>query len=71
MSVGADYVVAVGDQKVTATAAVTGGWDQSADASLGTVSIPQAGRVTVSVRARDVATWKALNLFAVKLIPTP
>jgi len=71
LSVGADYVVAVGDQKVTATAAVTGGWDQSADASLGTVSIPQAGRVTVSVRARDVATWKALNLFAVKLIPTP
>ena len=71
LSGGADYVVTVGDQKVTATAAVTSGWDQTADAQLGTVNIPQAGKVTVSVRARDVATWKAINLFGVKLTPVP
>ena len=71
MSGGADYVVTVGDQKINATAPVTGGWDQTADASLGTVSILEAGKVTVSVRARDVAARKAINLFGVKLTPVP
>ncbi len=71
VSGGAEYAVQVGGQTVTATAPVTGGWDKTAETSLGTVSIPQAGKVTVSVRARDAATWKAINLFAVKLTPAP
>lgn len=65
------FMVEVGGQKINATAPNTGGWDKFAPAELGSVTLPQAGKVTVNVRARDAATWHAINLNAVKLTPAP
>ena len=62
-------MVEVGDQIVNAAAPQTGGWDQFTTTGLGTVEIKQAGNLVVKVRAADAATWRALNLNSVKLVP--
>lgn len=47
----------------------TGSWDTFADVDLGQVELTDAKPTTVTVRARDAASWKALNLRDVKLSP--
>jgi alpha-L-fucosidase len=63
----AEFVVEVAGQKLTGKASQTGAWDQFKDVSLGRIEIKQAGEQTLSIRPKDPATWRAMNLRAVKL----
>ncbi len=66
---GSDFVVEIGDQVLTASAPKTSSWDRFESISLGEVRIKQPGDVTVTVRAKDAAKWKPINLRAIVLEP--
>lgn len=63
------FVVSVGEASLSAIAQNTGAWDQFSDINLGTIEVKQAGDLTVSVRAKDPATWKPINLNSFRLEP--
>ena len=65
----AEFVVEVGGEKISAKALQTSGWDQFSTTDLGPVEIKQAGDFTVNVRAKDAASWRAINLNSVRLMP--
>ena len=65
----AKFVVEVGEQTINVTPPASGGWDKFSTTALGTVEIKQAGQLVVKVRAADAASWKAINLNSVRLIP--
>jgi len=65
----AKFVVEIGGQSITATPPASGGWGKFSTTALGTVEIKEAGNLVVKVRAADAATWKAINLNSVRLIP--
>jgi Tol biopolymer transport system component len=65
----AEFVVEIGDQKLTGTAPKTGDWDRFQGCSVGRVEIKSPGVQVIHVRARDAAGWKAINLRALRLSP--
>ncbi len=67
----ANFVVQVCGQIVEATAPQTGGWDKFTTSKLGIIEIRQPGEFTVNVRAQDPASWKAINLHSIRLMPVP
>jgi alpha-L-fucosidase len=62
-------VISIGDESLPARLANTGGWDRFSDINPGTIEVKQAGELTVSVRAKDAASWKAINLNSLRLEP--
>jgi alpha-L-fucosidase len=65
----ARFMIEIGGQKVLASVPGTEGWDKFATTDLGVVEIPRTGAVEVKVRAIDGASWKAINLNSIKLVP--
>jgi alpha-L-fucosidase len=65
---GGEYTVAVGDQKLTAKAKSTGGWEQYKTLRLGQVKVP-AGRTSVSIKSNGKPRGALMNLQSVKLDP--
>ncbi len=63
----AEFIIGVGDKTLAATSPQTAGWDQFLTSDLGTITISKPGKLTVSVRAKDAASWKAMNLNSVRL----
>ena len=66
----ASFVVEVGSEILSAQAPMTGSWDKFQTVDIGRFQIIQPGELVVKVRAKDKATWKALNLNSVKLTLT-
>ena len=66
----ASFVVEVGGQTISAQAPVTGSWEKFQTVDIGRIQNKQPGDLTVKVRAKDKATWKAINLNSVKLTLT-
>jgi alpha-L-fucosidase len=66
----ASFMVEVGGQTISAQAPVTGSWEEFQTVNLGQIQIKQPGDLAVKVRAKDKATWKAINLNSVKLTLT-
>jgi len=66
---GGEFVVGVGDKTLPAKVSQAEGWDKFSTLDIGSVEIKQAGEVVVSVRAKDAASWKAMNLTSVRLEP--
>jgi alpha-L-fucosidase len=64
-------VVELAGKRLAAKAAKTAGWDDFKGVGLGQIEITQPGEQLVAVRAKDAATWKAINLRAVRLQPVP
>ncbi|SPE50528.1 hypothetical protein SBV1_1150018 [Verrucomicrobia bacterium] len=62
-------MVEAGSERISAKAPATAGWDKFSTTELGTVEIKQSGNLVVSVRAKDSATWKAINLNALRFTP--
>jgi len=58
----AQFAVELAGQTLTATAPNTGSWDKFETVTLGTITLPQAGELPVSCKARNAQTWKATNL---------
>ena len=65
----AGFVVEAGGETVGAQAPATGSWDKFQTVELGQLQIKQPGELVVKVRAKDKATWKAINLNSVNLTP--
>jgi alpha-L-fucosidase len=65
----AKFTVEIGGQRLTGTSPASGGWDKFSATSLGKVEIKQTGKLNVTVHATDPATWRAINLNSVRLIP--
>jgi alpha-L-fucosidase len=65
----ANFVVEVGGEKISAQAPMTGSWDKFQTIDLGQIQIKQTGNLMVKVRAKDSASWKAINLNSVQLTP--
>ncbi|MCX6875816.1 MAG: alpha-L-fucosidase [Verrucomicrobia bacterium] len=66
---GREFVVEIGDQRLTGRAAKTGGWDDFVAIDLGLVEIKAAGPAKVKIRAKDAATWRAINVRAIEFKP--
>ena len=65
----AAFVVEAGDQRLDAKVARTANWDKFSTTELGLVEIKQAGNFSVNVRAKDEASWLAINLNSIQLTP--
>ena len=64
----AEFVAEAAGQKLVGKPPRTGSWAEFRDVELGQLEIKQAGDCTVSVKARDAKTWKAINLRSVSLV---
>jgi alpha-L-fucosidase len=64
---GAEFIVEIAGQQMAGKPAPASSWADFRDLELGQVTIQKSGEQLVKVRARDAATWKAINLRAVKL----
>lgn len=64
-----EFMVQVGDQSLPATVPSTGAWDQFVTTDVGSVQIPKAGELSVSIRAKDAASWHAINVNSLRLAP--
>jgi len=47
----------------------TGAWDNFQQVAIGSLSFDRAGEYKVSVRPKDAASWKAINLRSILLRP--
>ena len=63
-----EIAVEAGGGTVSARAPMTGDWGRFQTVDLGQIQIKQTGDLVVKVRAKAKATWKAVNLNAVRLI---
>jgi alpha-L-fucosidase len=66
----AGFVVEAGNEIFNVQAPQTGSWDTFQTIDIGRFQILQPGELVVKVRAKDKATWKAINLNSVKLTLT-
>ena len=62
-------VLEAGGRKVEFKVPATGAWDRFSEIEAGTIAIEKAGDAKVVLRPRDAASWKAINLRWVKLVP--
>ena len=62
-----EFVIEVTGQQVSGKAEKTAGWDQFKEVSLGQIEVKQAGEQVVSIRPKDAAKWRSMNLRFVKL----
>jgi hypothetical protein len=69
LNAGASFVVELGGEKISALAPQTGGWGKFQAIDLGQVQIKQPGELTIKVGAKDIASWRAINLNSVQLTP--
>jgi alpha-L-fucosidase len=65
----AEIVLKAVGQSLAATVKAAQGWDDFREQSLGRLEIREGGVQTLTVQPRDAATWKALNLRALRLTP--
>ncbi len=66
-----EFVVQAGNQTFTATVPQTPGWDKFLTSQIGEVVITRPGEFTVTIRAKDPASWKAINLNSIRFAPVP
>jgi alpha-L-fucosidase len=64
-----EFVVEAGGEKISAIVPQTAGWDKFTTTDLGAVRFKSAGDFTVTVRAKDAGTWKAINLNSLRFAP--
>ncbi len=64
---GGEFVVQIAGQELVGRPAKTGSWDMFAGVNLGIVEIKSAGEQTVTIRARNPARWRAINVRAIRL----
>jgi alpha-L-fucosidase len=65
----AELVIGVAGENLSVKIPQTAGWDKFSSTDLGPVEIKSAGDLTVSVRAKDTTSWKAINLNSIRLTP--
>ena len=66
---GSDYAVTVADQTLQGKVENTGDWNKFVTRSLGTVTLSEAGRYTLSVKPTTMPHGAVMNLESVTLKP--
>jgi alpha-L-fucosidase len=66
---GASLTVRIADCELDVPIRPTGSWDEFAEIVAGRVSLTSPGVLSVAIRPRDAATWKAVNLADVRMVP--
>jgi alpha-L-fucosidase len=69
LNTDASFIIEAGGAQIIAQAPVTGSWDNFQTIDLGQIQITQPGNLAVKIRAKDSASWKAINLNSVQLTP--
>jgi len=64
---GASLLVEMGGQRLSVDVSRTGDWDAYRTLAAGRLTVAAAGDITLAVRPRDPATWKAVNLAGIRL----
>ena len=64
-----ELAVEAAGQTLTAKVAGTAGWDDFVATDLGVVEVGSTGTFSLKVRAKDAATWRAINLRSLSLLP--
>ena len=64
-----ELVVEIAGKKLVGRATKTASWEEYAPIDFGTVDLPNAGVIEVTVHAKDRKAWKAINLRAITLTP--
>jgi alpha-L-fucosidase len=67
LNADASFIVEVDGETISAQVPVTGSWDNFQTIALGQIQIKRPGDLVVKVRAKDKATWKAINVNSLKL----
>ena len=62
-----EFVIEVAGQQISGKADKTEGWEQFKEISLGQIEVKQPGEQVVSIRPKDAAKWRAMNLRSLKL----
>jgi len=65
-----EFVLEVGGKRLVGAVPQAADWDTYTNLGLGTLTIEAPGQQAVSVRPRDAATWRAVNLRRVTLQKT-
>jgi alpha-L-fucosidase len=65
----AGFIVEVGSETFGAQAPQTGSWDTFQTIDIGRFQIVQPGALAVKIRAKDKATWKAIDFSSIRLTP--
>jgi len=65
----ANFAVEVGGLALAGVAPQTGDWEKFESRDLGEIEIKSPGQAEIKVRAASVATWKAINLSSIRLVP--
>lgn len=66
---GSTYTIAVGDEKLTACDRDTGTWTSWQTDTVGTVSLPHAGKYTLTIKPLHFTKASMMNLKAIRLAP--
>ena len=66
---GSQFLVQAGSESLTGTVPNTEAWDRFKTIGLGRMRFERPGEIVVSVRPKDAATWKAINLRSIVLTP--
>ncbi|HPD17815.1 MAG TPA: alpha-L-fucosidase [Planctomycetota bacterium] len=64
----AEFVLEAAGQQLVGKPPRTGNWAEFRDSDLGQLELKQPGDCTISVKARDAKSWKAINLRSVSLV---
>jgi len=64
-----ELAVEAAGQTLTAKVAGTAGWDAFATTDVGVVDVGSTGAFTLKLQAKDAATWRAINLRSLSLVP--
>jgi alpha-L-fucosidase len=66
---GGKFVVTSGSQSLSGNTPNTGDWSKFTSVPLGTLTFERAGEAVVTFKAKDAASWKAVNLRSLTLAP--
>jgi alpha-L-fucosidase len=61
--------VSVGGSEFAVSVPATGSWEKPGTVAVGEAEIGKAGPCAVVVRPKDAGSWKAVNLWSVRLVP--
>ncbi len=64
-----EIVVEAGNETFTSAIPRTAGWDQFITIDLGTAELKPTDNLLVKVRAKDAASWRAINLRSIQITP--
>ena len=64
-----ELAIRAGGRELVAAVPATGSWDKPLTVAAGDLDAGKAGPIDIEVRPKTAASWKAVNLWSVRLVP--